>query len=125
MRLIDEMVNLADIISYALRDWDDYMDELRETETLPIDSFEEFIADAILSAGYRNQKWIAVSEQMPKTDGRFMVTIKNRGKYRTEMRNYDHAARKWESARVVPDNIIAWQQRPEPYRPDCGAKMEG
>lgn len=72
-----------------------------------------------------DRRWISVSEQLPTTDGRFMVTIKNKGKYRTEMRNFNHVTQKWESARWVPDNIIAWQQRPEPYRPNCGAKMEG
>ena len=55
-RLIDERLDLADVICYAIRDWDDYIDECRETETPPIESFEDFIADGVLSAGYHKQK---------------------------------------------------------------------
>ena len=64
-KLIDERLDLADAICYAMRDWDDYMDECRETETPPIDSFEDFIADGVLSAGYRKQRWIPVAERLP------------------------------------------------------------
>lgn len=66
--------------------------------------------------------WIPVTDSLPKTDGRFMVTIKNRGKYRTEMRNFDYRTQTWESARYISENIVAWQQRPKPYCPN--AKQE-
>ena len=65
-KLIDERLDLADAICYAMRDWDDYMDECRETETPPVDSFEDFIADGVLSAGYRKQRWIPVTERLPE-----------------------------------------------------------
>jgi hypothetical protein len=46
-----------------------------------------------------------------------MVTIKNKGKRRTEMRNFDFESQTWESERWTTDNIIAWQERPAPYMP--------
>ena len=67
-KLIDERVELCDIICCAMRDWDDYMDECRETETPPIDSFEDFIADGVISAGYRKQEWISVKDRLPQDD---------------------------------------------------------
>ena len=67
-KLIDERVELCDIICCAMRDWDDYMDECRETETPPIDSFEDFIADGVISAGYRKQEWISVKDRLPTED---------------------------------------------------------
>lgn len=62
-------------------------------------------------------KWIPVAEQLPKTDGRFMVTIKGRsGKPHVEMRNFHAGSQKWESQLgYVEENILAWQQRPRPY----------
>lgn len=71
-KLIDERLDLADAICYAMRDWDDYMDKCRETETPPIDSFEDFIADGVLSAGYRKQKWIPVTERLPDKMGKYI-----------------------------------------------------
>jgi hypothetical protein len=52
---IDERLELSDIIDYAGRDWDNYIDECREEGNSPIDTFEEWIADAILGADYRKQ----------------------------------------------------------------------
>ena len=61
--------------------------------------------------------WIPVTEQLPKTDGRFMVTIKGKsGKPHVEMRNFHAGAQKWESQLgYVEENILAWQARPRPY----------
>lgn len=52
---IEERIELSDIIDYALRDWDDYIYECQEEGNLPIDTFEEWIADAVLKNGYRKQ----------------------------------------------------------------------
>ena len=56
---IEERLNLSDTIDYAMRDWDDYIDECREEEIPPIDTFEEYIADYVLDAGYRKQSEVA------------------------------------------------------------------
>lgn len=62
-KLIREKVDLIDAIDYAMRDFDDYLDECNETCTPPIDKLEDFIADGVFSAGYRKkQEWIPVSE---------------------------------------------------------------
>lgn len=72
-KLVDERVELADIISYAMRDWDDYIDECRETETPPIYGFEDFIADGVLSADYRKQEWISVKDRLPEENEYVMI----------------------------------------------------
>ena len=53
--------DLADVISNATRDYEDYLVGCREEEIDPQVSFEDFIAGRILSAGYRKQsegEWI-------------------------------------------------------------------
>ena len=110
MRLInaDELVRFADECQrrYGARKYITWSQLKYLAEKIPaIDP------DVLLGA------WIPVEKMLPKSSGRFMVTIKNRGKYRTEMRNFDAATQKWESDRWIPDNIIAWRQRPAPYRP--------
>lgn len=65
-----------------------------------------------------NGLWIPVAEQLPKTDGRFMVTIKGRsGKPHVEMRNFHAGSQKWENqcGWLSDENILAWQARPRPY----------
>lgn len=79
------------------------------------------IADFLIENGViaNNSEWIPVGVALPKTSGRFVVTIKNKRKAHVEIRNYDHASKSWESGRYLcPDNIIAWRMRPEPYSPD-------
>lgn len=62
-------------------------------------------------------KWIPVTEKLPTTDGRFMVTIKGKsGKPHVEMRNFHAGSQKWESQLGWwEENIMAWQARPRPY----------
>ena len=61
--------------------------------------------------------WIPVKMFNPISDGRYMVTLKgSRGKYRTEMRNYNVASGTWEHNKDFGE-IIAWQNRPAPYLP--------
>ena len=62
--------------------------------------------------------WTPCNVALPTKSGRYMVTIKNKGKRRTEMRNFDLESKSWESERYVKDNIIAWQERPAPYVPE-------
>ena len=65
----------------------------------------------------RDNNWVPCEVGLPMKSGRYMVTIKNKGKRRTEMRNFDFASQTWESEHFVKDNIIAWQERPAPYVP--------
>lgn len=62
-QMIEERLELSDIIDYAIRDWDDYVEECHEEGNPPIDTFEEYIADAVIGAGYRKQsdaEWVRV-----------------------------------------------------------------
>lgn len=66
---LKEKCDLVDVISYAMRNFDDYLDECHEEEIPPIDTCEDFIADSILSAGYRKQsegEWISVEDRLPE-----------------------------------------------------------
>lgn len=64
--------------------------------------------------------WIPVSDHNPRTSGRFMVTVKNKGKPHVEMANYDKASDTWkyysDSCNSCSDGIIAWQMRPLAYK---------
>lgn len=64
-----------------------------------------------------NRGWIPVTEQLPTTDGRFMVTIKSRrGKPHVEMRNFHAGSQTWEHRMGGnQDTVLAWQARPRPY----------
>lgn len=78
---------------------------------------EAFAAAVRLKLGSVHSEWTPCAEALPTKSGRYMVTIKNKGKRRTEMRNFDFESQTWESERWVTDNIIAWQERPAPYMP--------
>ena len=98
-------------------------------EECPVNELNAFLqreldkcADTFASAvrtklGSVHNDWTPCSEALPPKSGRYMVTIKNKGKRRNEMRNFDYTSQTWESERFVPDNIIAWQERPAPYMP--------
>lgn len=84
--------------------------------SVPFTHLYKMAGDLVLD-GVTAQSWIPVTEQLPKTDGRFMVTIKGKsGKPHVEMRNFNAGAQKWESQLgYVEENILAWQARPRPY----------
>ena len=66
-------------------------------------------------------EWVPVTSYLPKTDGRFMVTVKGRrGKPHVEMRNFHGGSRTWE-LQCSGECVIAWQPRPRPY----GLKPKG
>ena len=78
----------------------------------------EELADHLIANGVTIQQWIPVTERLPTTDGRFMVTIKGRsGKPHVEMRNFHARSQKWENqcGWLSEENILAWQQRPRPF----------
>lgn len=92
--------------------------ELKEFMQRELDKCADNFAAAVRNKlGAVHNGWIPCSEFLPPKSGRYMVTIKNKGKRRTEMRNFDFESKTWESERFVKDNIIAWQERPAPYMP--------
>lgn len=111
MEKIIDTAALTDQLKILLWDRSKTREELAELVIGLIDEAgEEINIDAVLGA------WIPVEKMLPKTNGRFMVTIKSRRKCRTEMRTFDAVSQKWESNCWFPENIIAWRQRPAPYR---------
>ena len=45
--------DLVDIIHAAFNDWDDYCEECYESHQSPVEEVEDYVADAVISAGYR------------------------------------------------------------------------
>ena len=71
--------------------------------------------DAVRSVEEPFNEWIPVASYLPKTDGRFMVTVKGRrGKPHVEMRNFHGGSRTWE-LQCSGECVIACQPRPRPY----------
>ena len=62
---LKEKNELVDIVHCAFNDWDDYNEECYESGISPQEDVEDFVADAVLNAGYRKQEWISVEERLP------------------------------------------------------------
>jgi len=58
------------------------------------------------------QKWIPCSERLPAENGNYLVTAIWKGKLEVDM-DYFQFGCMWDDYR---DNVIAWQELPEPYR---------
>ena len=121
-KLIREKVDLIDVIDYAIRDWDDYLEECHETETPPIDSFEDFIADGIISAGYRKQEWIPAKDP-PKESGEYIVMIHKAANPTTLM--YHAGEKAWFEVTMEDGeelytyySVDYWMPLPEPPKGD-------
>lgn len=106
MKPFDERLDLIEIIDCAGRDWDNYLDECYETEADPVWSYEDFVADTVLSAGYhkakKNGEWID----------------KPTGAYR-RMQSWCSACGEHSGIGGIESN------RHKPFCPNCGAKMDG
>ena len=123
-KLIREKVDLINAIDCAMRDFDDYLDECNETCTPPIDKLEDFIADGVISAGYRKkQEWIPAKEP-PKESGEYLVVIHKAAQATTLL--YSAEEKSWYEATVSyatnPDGeevytyypVDWWMPLPEP-----------
>lgn len=96
---------------------DDRMMTLAESQSILVDS--------LMSNGVTVRNWIPAEERQPKTDGRFMVTVKSRrGKPHVEMRNYNAGSQMWEKQCAV-ESVLAWQDRPEPYGWNLRGNLNG
>ena len=103
---IEERVDLEDVLDYAGRDWDNYLDECYEEGVSPQDSYYDFLADAVLSAGYRKQsvgEWVVVADY-----GESKVV---------KCTNCDHEFYFKKKGQLNIDKM--------PHCPKCGAKMKG
>ena len=79
------------------------------------DAIESLISENNRLKTETERQWISVTSYLPKTDGRFMVTVKGRrGKPHVEMRNFHGGSRTWE-LQCSGESVIAWQPRPRPY----------
>lgn len=102
--LLDDLQGIIDEES------DNYLNTRRTTLEMALAYLKEHFAE-------EESGWIPVTEKLPTTDGRFMVTIKGRsGKPHVEMRNFHAGSQKWESQYGWrEENVLAWQARPRPY----------
>ena len=107
---IEERIELSDIIDYALRDWEDYIYECQEEGNHPIDTFEEWIADAVLKNGYRKQsEWISVDERLPTyKDGKVLIYTA----YGISIAERTTSNR-WRGDCAIPKLITHWMPLPE------------
>ena len=98
------------------------------------------LSEAIqLASAQSEQRWIPCSERLPEEHiGFYLVTVQKR---RITTLNvigcddtvYDIDIARWDYDRRAPqrgyhwckaDKVIAWMPLPEPYCPNCGARME-
>ena len=100
---IEERIELENIISDAIRDYEDYCEDCYESGDYRVFDYEESIADSILSAGYRKQiegEW--VKHELWEHD--YICSVC--GKYAPEDDYHDCCIR-------------------TDYCPNCGARMKG
>lgn len=46
-----ERLKLAELLDYAGRDWEAYLDECHESEIQPVDTYDDYVADCLLANG--------------------------------------------------------------------------
>ncbi len=97
-----------------------YHVEITEPSIIWISDKLAWIARKLAKQGVviQDELWIDVRDHLPTSDGRFMVTIKNKGKAHVEMRNFHANTKTWcNDTFWDTDNVIAWQPRPKPFAP--------
>ena len=96
---------LVDIVHCAFNDWDDYNEECYESHISPQEEVEDFVADAMLHAGYRKQKegeWILHKPRRENRNATYKCSVC--GKLCSSYYN----------------DVGEWK-----FCPHCGAKMKG
>lgn len=97
-----------------------YRVEITDASVIWISDKLAWIANKLAKEGVviQDELWIDVNDHLPTSDGRFMVTIKNKGKAHVEMRNFHANTKTWCNDMLWDtDNVIAWQPRPKPFVP--------
>lgn len=122
---LKEKCDLVDVIAYAMRDFDDYLDECYEEEISPQDTCEDFIADGILRAGYRKQsegEWISVTERLPRESGKYIVCTNGKNPYQCKFYTYpENKGGHW-GQKDNGKNITHWMPFPEPPKTKGGVQ---
>lgn len=77
-KYIEVKEDLKSIIDAAFYDFDDYVTDCHEKDESPVIDVEDFVADAIIKAGYVKQgEWISVEDRLPERPGKYLVyTVK-------------------------------------------------
>ncbi len=81
--------------------------------TEKIKSFE--MAIAALETQQKD-KWIPVSERLPKNEGNYVIAFRKSGEICVAW--YEEAEETWETDACYLDNVLAWMPLPEPYKPE-------
>jgi cation transport regulator ChaB len=102
---IEERGDLALIVDYAIRDWQDYRDACHEDGLDVSESMAESIAAAVLANGYRKQ---SEGEWIDKATGAYC-----------RMQSWCSACGKHSGIGGIESN------RHKPFCPNCGSKMKG
>jgi hypothetical protein len=109
--------NGSELISiFRVKQWLEHDNKLRAIET-----------DTAYECGKHANKWILISERLPKTTGVYRVTrcypnVMLRPKYLVDACYFDGSDTWYDDNRInheraYADNVIAWQENPEPYKP--------
>lgn len=62
--------------------------------------------------------WHPYPEEKPKDDGRYLVTLKSLdGRLNVIEDYYNELYDKWTTSNCYDWNVIAWADKPEPYKP--------
>jgi hypothetical protein len=75
---IDEMQELADLLSETGSEWNEYINECQEKEQEPKIWYYDFHAKSLYEQGYRKQEWISVEERLPDKEGEYLVFTQNK-----------------------------------------------
>ena len=60
-------------------------------------------------------QWIPCSERLPDESGKYLVTIRYEDGYDTDLFKYNSHWREWNDGEMYGGNVIAWQQKPQPW----------
>lgn len=67
--------DLVDIVHAAFNDWEDYSEECYESDISPVEDVEDFVADAVIGAGYRKQREGEWEQQPRPYEDEIMCTV--------------------------------------------------
>ena len=109
---LKEKNELVDIVHCAFNDWDDYNEECYESHISPREEVEDFVADAVLHAGYRKQEWISVEERLPEVGEKVLVYSKSEDFY--GIGQYSKYLKKFCVMRIDGENVTHWMPLPQP-----------
>lgn len=88
----------------------------REGEDVPIYGTDIEAIHMAIKALEQEQKWIPVTEGLPKKDGLYLVSVKNEHNRRYSKTCW-YSDKNW----FARQDVVAWQPLPEPYK----AESEG